>query len=171
MENSNGRLLRIRGYSFWLNIFPLGYDVDKKSTRRIMIVLAVLLLAAGAFLTAQGLQPYPIRDMNGDGVIDWRDYDVNRDGVVDMYDVVRVASAYGSTIGDERYDPRCDFNGDGVIDDFDVNVIKDYYGQGTLSLIDLWTYRATTPKGIQFIVGVVCLIAAVALAIKSSAIR
>ena len=58
----------------------------------------------------------------------------------------------------DRYNPRVDFNGDGVIDDFDLNAIKDYYGQGSLSLIDLWMYRATTPKGIMLIAGIIMAI-------------
>ena len=83
------------------------------------------MLCAGILLVVLGLQPYAIRDMNGDGVIDWRDYDVDGDGHVDIIDISQVARAYGSTIGDEKYNTRVDFNGDGVIDDFDLNAIKD----------------------------------------------
>ena len=121
-------------------------------------VAGFIVLCAGILLIVLGLQPYAIRDMNGDGAIDWKDYDVDGDGCVDLRDIVQVAYAYGSTIGDEKYNPRVDFNGDGVIDDFDLNAIKDYYGQGSLSLIDLWMYRATTPKGIMFIAGIIMAI-------------
>ena len=121
-------------------------------------VAGFIVLCAGILLIVLGLQPYAIRDMNGDGAIDWKDYDVDGDGCVDLRDIVQVAYAYGSTIGDEKYNPRVDFNGDGVIDDFDLNAIKDYYGQGSLSLIDLWMYRATTPKGIMLIAGIIMAI-------------
>ena len=121
-------------------------------------VAGFIVLCAGILLIVLGLQPYAIRDMNGDGAIDWKDYDVDGDGCVDLRDIMQVAVAYGSMIGDEKYNPRVDFNGDGVIDDFDLNAIKDYYGQGSLSLIDLWMYRATTPKGIMFIAGIIMAI-------------
>ena len=121
-------------------------------------VAGFIVLCAGILLIVLGLQPYAIRDMNGDGVIDWKDYDVDGDGCVDLRDIMQVAVAYGSMIGDEKYNPRVDFNGDGVIDDFDLNAIKDYYGQGSLSLIDLWMYRATTPKGIMLIAGIIMAI-------------
>ena len=123
-----------------------------------------MLLAVGAFLAYYGLAtPYPIVDMNGDGVIDWRDYDVNEDGIVDMLDLVSVADAYGSTVGDEKYNARCDFNQDGVIDDYDVNAIKDYFGQGNLSIIQLLIYRAGTFKGMLAITGIICIILAIIL--------
>ena len=121
-------------------------------------VAGFIVLCAGILLIVLGLQPYAIRDMNGDSAIDWRGYDVDGDGCVDLRDIVQVARAYGSTIGDEKYNARVDFNGDGVIDDFDLNAIKDYYGQGSLSLIDLWMYRATTPKGIMLIAGIIMAI-------------
>ena len=121
-------------------------------------VAGFIVLCAGILLIVLGLQPYTIRDMNGDGAIDWRDYDVDGDGHVDIIDISQVARAYGSTIGDGKYNARVDFNGEGVIDDFDLNAIKDYYGQGSLSLIDLWMYRATTPKGIMLIAGIILVI-------------
>ena len=136
----------------------------KRNTLTLTVTL--LLFIAGVFFTYQGFQPYTIRDMNGDGKIDWHDYDVNSDGRVDMRDIVKTTRAYGSSYGDADYNPRVDFNGDGVIDDYDLNAIKDYFGQGSLSLIGLIQYRLTTPKGLMVAVGMACLAAAIILAVK-----
>lgn len=129
------------------------------------LVMVSALILIGSILTYEGLQPYPIKDMNGDGVVDWKDYDVNVDGKVDMLDIATVASAYGSTIGDSAYNSRCDFNADGKIDDFDLNAIEDYFGEG-LTIWGFLTYRAGTLKGLQLIGGVVSLVVAGVLLIK-----
>jgi hypothetical protein len=47
--------------------------------------------------------------------------DVNGDGRVDLRDIFTVGKAYGSVIGDPRYNPNADINGDGKID------LKDYF--------------------------------------------
>jgi hypothetical protein len=41
--------------------------------------------------------------------------DVNGDGVVSCADVTVVRAAYGSTVGQARYNPSADFNGDGFV--------------------------------------------------------
>ena len=128
--------------------------------KKVVWVLVFVLLVGGIYFVVQGLSPYPVRDMNGDGVINWKDYDLNNDGIVDLRDIIMVAHAYGSSYGDSTYNQRCDFNGDGVIDDYDLNAIKDYYGQG-LSLLGRLEYRLGTPKGIQFFIGLFCLLIAV----------
>jgi len=47
--------------------------------------------------------------------------DVDNNGCVDADDVFTyVAPAYGSKIGDPKYDPRCDFDGDGYVSADDV---------------------------------------------------
>lgn len=131
--------------------------------------VVVLLLFVGIWGVYSGLvQPYPIVDMNGDGKIDWRDYDVNGDGKVDIKDIVQVTSRYGATIGDSNYNKRCDFNQDGKIDDYDVNAIKDYFGQGSMDIVSLIGYRLSTPKGMQGAFGIICLLAAVVLALRWS---
>lgn len=47
--------------------------------------------------------------------------DKNGDKKVDLKDVFTVAKAYGSVVGDPRYNPNLDINADGNID------LKDYY--------------------------------------------
>lgn len=115
--------------------------------KRSFIAVGLLLLIVGAVMVYVGwTYPYSIKDMNGDGKIDWRDYDVNGDGKVDMMDITKVAWAYGSSAGDNRYNARLDFNQDGVIDDYDLNAIKVYYGEG-LSLVGLVGFRLTGERG------------------------
>jgi Ca2+-binding EF-hand superfamily protein len=92
-------------------------------------------------------------DMNGDGIVDWHDLDINNDGKVDIRDIVLVANAYGSKIGDAKYNPRCDFNQDGVIDDNDVNLIKPFFGYPH-SIIDISFLNPISPLGQLFIAGV-----------------
>ena len=123
----------------------------KKGT---LMLVGLVLLAIGVAMVYVGWStPYSIKDMNGDGVIDWKDYDVNQDNYVDMRDIVMVARAYGSSYGDYEYNPRCDFNQDGVIDEYDVNAIKVYFGQG-LSLVGLIAFRLTGERGPFLLFGI-----------------
>jgi hypothetical protein len=55
------------------------------------------------------------------------DIDCDRD--VDIFDVVRIAGAYGAECPDPRYDPSCDLNGDGNIDIFDIVAAAVNYGE------------------------------------------
>jgi hypothetical protein len=103
-------------------------------------------------------------DMNGDGKVDWHDLDVNNDGTVDMRDIVMVARAYGSRIGEANYDPRVDFNQDGVIDDADVNLITPYFGY-PLSIFDV--FNPVTPYGQLFLAGIITTILGIAVALTA----
>lgn len=115
--------------------------------KRKLMLGGLALLIIGAIMVYAGWSfPYDIKDMNGDGKVDWHDYDVNNDGKVDMLDIVLVARAYGSFAGDDRYNARLDFNQDGLIDDYDLNAIKVYFGEG-LSLIGLIGFRLTGERG------------------------
>jgi len=54
--------------------------------------------------------------------------DLDIDGDVDIFDVVLIASAYGSQKGDPAYDPNFDVNCNGKIDIIDVVAIASHYG-------------------------------------------
>ena len=54
--------------------------------------------------------------------------DFNGDGEVDIFDVVKVATAYGTEIGDPGYDALYDLDHDGDIDIFDVVKVATAYG-------------------------------------------
>ncbi|MBS7632929.1 hypothetical protein KEJ15_04815 [Candidatus Bathyarchaeota archaeon] len=54
--------------------------------------------------------------------------DVNGDGTVDLKDVLLVALAYGSSIGDPRYQSNLDINDDGVVDLKDYLITVMHYG-------------------------------------------
>ena len=54
--------------------------------------------------------------------------DVNNDSKVDMKDVAIVAMAYGSKVGDPRYNPQADLNSDGVVDIIDLMILTRNYG-------------------------------------------
>jgi hypothetical protein len=84
-----------------------------------------------------------IYDMNGDGIVTWKDLDVNYDGKVDIYDVAVVTRSYNTTSSDAAYNPRCDFNQDGKINDIDVNLVAPYFGY-PLSLFSLGTFVGQT---------------------------
>ena len=56
--------------------------------------------------------------------------DLDEDGFVDIFDIVIVASAFGSIIGDSGYDPRADLNQDGYVDIFDIVKIALSIGWG-----------------------------------------
>jgi len=55
--------------------------------------------------------------------------DVNGDCIVDIFDLVLVASAYGSTPADPNWNPNADINGDNVVDIFDLVLVASHYGE------------------------------------------
>jgi len=54
--------------------------------------------------------------------------DVDGDREINIYDIVRLASAYGSKIGEPRYVPNCDIDGNGEINIYDVVIATSRYG-------------------------------------------
>jgi Ca2+-binding EF-hand superfamily protein len=55
--------------------------------------------------------------------------DVNGDGKVRVDDVFLVVLAFGSNVGEPRYDPRCDLNGDGKIRVDDLFIVVQHFGE------------------------------------------
>ena len=54
--------------------------------------------------------------------------DTDGDRDIDIYDIVRIASAYGSKLGDSIYEPNADIDSDGDIDIYDVVTAASRYG-------------------------------------------
>ena len=54
--------------------------------------------------------------------------DVDGDHDVDIFDIVQLASCYGSEEGDSSYDSNCDLDGDRDIDIFDLVIAAGHYG-------------------------------------------
>jgi parallel beta-helix repeat protein len=55
--------------------------------------------------------------------------DINNDGIVDIFDLVRIALAYGSVPGLPIWSPYVDLVQDGIIDIFDLVIIGIHYGE------------------------------------------
>ena len=55
--------------------------------------------------------------------------DFNNDGLIDIFDLVRLALAYGSTPGMLNWDPYVDLNQDGLIDIFDLVTVAVNFGK------------------------------------------
>jgi hypothetical protein len=55
--------------------------------------------------------------------------DINLDGKIDAKDLALVCRAWGSKVGDPRYDPLVDFNGDGQIDAKDLGLVCREFGK------------------------------------------
>lgn len=55
--------------------------------------------------------------------------DINGDGIIDYRDINQVAMAFGSTPASPRWNPDCDLNRDGVIDMKDMFVVAKRFGQ------------------------------------------
>jgi hypothetical protein len=55
--------------------------------------------------------------------------DINGDGVVNLQDLVLLAQAYGSHVGDPNYNPEADFSNDGIIGLVDLVTCAIHYGQ------------------------------------------
>jgi hypothetical protein len=58
--------------------------------------------------------------------------DLNADGTVDIVDIGMVAVAFGSNLGDSRYNSNADLNNDSTIDIVDVGIVAIHFGK-TLS--------------------------------------
>jgi hypothetical protein len=54
--------------------------------------------------------------------------DVNLDGEIKGKDISLVCRAWGSSVGDPRYNPLLDFNGDGTIDGKDLAMVSKAFG-------------------------------------------
>ncbi len=55
--------------------------------------------------------------------------DVDGDRDVDIFDIVRMAGAYGTRRGDPKYDPNADLDDDGDVDIFDIVIAAGNYGK------------------------------------------
>lgn len=55
--------------------------------------------------------------------------DIDGSGRVDGWDLLRLAFAFGTQIGDERYDPGADVNLDATVDGSDLAVVASHFGQ------------------------------------------
>jgi len=55
--------------------------------------------------------------------------DVDGDAEVSIFDIVSIAGAYGSSVGDSEYDIDCDLDGDGDVDIFDILIAAGNYGE------------------------------------------
>jgi hypothetical protein len=56
--------------------------------------------------------------------------DANQDGRVNILDFSILSDAYGSQLGDSRYNWCADFNGDGFVDAQDFAILQAHYGEG-----------------------------------------
>jgi len=57
------------------------------------------------------------------------DLDVNGDGIFDVFDVVTVAKAFGSRLGDANWNSLADLNDDDVVDIYDAILVVQNFGQ------------------------------------------
>lgn len=55
--------------------------------------------------------------------------DINGDKVVDIYDALRLSAAFGTKIGDPKYDPNADLNSSGKIDIYDALILSAHFGE------------------------------------------
>jgi hypothetical protein len=55
--------------------------------------------------------------------------DINADNIVDIFDIVRVALAFGAVPADPNWDPNADINGDRIIDIFDIVIVALHFGE------------------------------------------
>ncbi|MGD8817963.1 MAG: GDSL-type esterase/lipase family protein, partial [Acidobacteriota bacterium] len=55
--------------------------------------------------------------------------DLDDSGRTDGVDLVRLALAFGSIEGEDRYTTAADINGDGIVDGFDLDLLIEFFGQ------------------------------------------
>ncbi len=72
--------------------------------------------------------------------------DINGDGKTDIYDIVQAAGAYGTLLGDPKWDFAADVNWDGKINIYDIVEMAGHYGktrQNTGNLCVVGYYNGT----------------------------
>lgn len=72
-----------------------------------------------------------VRRVYGSGLIG----DVNGDGKVNIKDEYMAGLAFGSRMGDSRYNPRADLNDDGEIDNMDLYLITTHFGESAIETV------------------------------------
>lgn len=55
--------------------------------------------------------------------------DINGSGIVDIYDAIILANAFGTKLGDPRWNPNADLKADEIIDIYDAIILANYYNQ------------------------------------------
>ena len=80
--------------------------------KKVLVVVALVLMIGGVALAA-----------------DWNKADVNNDGVVNILDMIKVATALGSTPDSGYWNPAADVNGDGVVNILDLIVVDRHFGE------------------------------------------
>lgn len=68
-------------------------------------------------------------DSNGNGIGNACDADFNKDGMVNAKDLAVFQLAFGSKVGDAKYDANCDMNGDGRINALDLAMFQARFGK------------------------------------------
>jgi len=71
----------------------------------------------------------PPEDPPSDPPINPCDSDVNGDGIVDIRDLAIVASLYGMSEGEPRYNPEADLNDSGKIEIYDIAIVARDFGK------------------------------------------
>ncbi len=57
--------------------------------------------------------------------------DINNDNRIDLTDLALLSLAYGTTAGDEHWDPRADLNSNNRVDNTDLTILTRNYGKST----------------------------------------
>jgi hypothetical protein len=55
--------------------------------------------------------------------------DIDGNGKVELADLVWLAVAFGSQVGQPKWNPNADIDGNGVVDQIDLNILVQHYGQ------------------------------------------
>jgi hypothetical protein len=97
-------------------------NVVLSSTKGVIRIIAVADTVPGEADTADNTRNYDQTFVTLAG-------DVDGDRDVDIFDIVRMAGAYGSRIGQLKYNPNCDLDDDGDVDIFDIVMAAGNYGK------------------------------------------
>ena len=79
----------------------------------------------------KGDTPYAVNQANIDRyplMRPWRSWDVNCDGLVNVLDLIKIANALGSKLGEAPWNPNADAKEDGIVNVLDLIVVANHLG-------------------------------------------
>ncbi|MEM3578286.1 MAG: NosD domain-containing protein [Candidatus Bathyarchaeia archaeon] len=133
---NKGNRLETVNVTIYINSTPITQTLNLTlGTTNITFTINTTSWNKGNYTINAYASPVPEENNTEDNALTYNDTiiitvpgDTDGDADIDIYDIVRLASAYGSKIGEVRFKSNCDIDGNGEINIFDVVIATSRYG-------------------------------------------